>query len=183
MARGGVAAVALLFILNAQAQACRWLLTVLAPRLASALHYGPSACIAASHSSHVGEVGEVGPILGPTLPIAANWTSCAAQHTAAACIAASTDCSWLRTGDGAAYELLAGPAFVVVYTMASVPLGAVAAARPRVAALALMAATWSTATLAMGFWCVNGTAEPLRQESSRCGERDMDGQRKPEERG
>jgi hypothetical protein len=66
-------------------------------------------------------------------------------------------CEWRRTGEGEGYQLLAGPAFVILSTVCGIPLGEYAGKRPRVAAVAIMAAMWSASGAAGGLWSVVGS--------------------------
>jgi MFS family permease len=49
------------------------------------------------------------------------------------------------------YEILAGPVFIVVYTVAGIPLGLLADFLNRRGLLAVCLALWSAMTLATGF--------------------------------
>lgn len=62
-------------------------------------------------------------------------------------------CVWDYSATGIEYEFLAGPAFILVFTMAAVPLG-VLAGHPianRKIGLAICLILWSTMTLLAGF--------------------------------
>ena len=83
-------------------------------------------------------------------------------------------CAWVRTGEGQGYQALAGPAMVVVTTLAGVPLGEYCGRRPRVAAVGIMAALWSAAAAAGGLWCVGGGQ---RQRKRGDGERERERER------
>jgi len=60
-------------------------------------------------------------------------------------------CKWDFNGQGIQYEILAGPIFIVVYTVAGIPLGLLADFYNRRALLAVCLALWSAMTLATGF--------------------------------
>ena len=60
-------------------------------------------------------------------------------------------CKWDYNGQGLQYEILAGPAFIVVYTLAGIPLSVVADFSNRRNLLVVSLAVWSLMTLLTGF--------------------------------
>ena len=62
-------------------------------------------------------------------------------------------CVWDYTATGIEYELLAGPAFTLVFTMAAIPLGVLAGYSfvNRKLGLAVCLVLWSSMTLLAGF--------------------------------
>jgi len=60
-------------------------------------------------------------------------------------------CKWDYNGQGLQYEILAGPVFIVVYTLAGIPLSLLADFSNRRNLLAAGLALWSTMTLLTGF--------------------------------
>ena len=62
-------------------------------------------------------------------------------------------CQWDYTATGIEYEVLAGPAFTLIFTLAAIPLGILAGYRRvnRKIAIAVCLALWSTMTLLAGF--------------------------------
>ena len=62
-------------------------------------------------------------------------------------------CEWAYTGSGIEYQVLAGPAFTVIFTLFAIPLGFTAGfwRVNRVFVLALGAVLWSLMTLLSSF--------------------------------
>lgn len=60
-------------------------------------------------------------------------------------------CKWDYNGQGLQYEILAGPVFIVVFTLAGLPLGLLADFYNRRTLLAACLVLWSAMTLATGF--------------------------------
>ena len=60
-------------------------------------------------------------------------------------------CKWDHNGQGLQYEILAGPVFIVVYTLAGIPLSILADFSNRRNLLVAALAVWSTMTLLTGF--------------------------------
>ena len=63
------------------------------------------------------------------------------------------ECVWTYTGSGIEYQVLAGPAFTVIFTLFAIPLGFSAGLRRvnRVMVLAGGAVLWSVMTLLSSF--------------------------------
>ena len=59
-------------------------------------------------------------------------------------------CEWNYNGQGLQYELLAGPLFIVIYTLAGIPLGLWADVYNRKKLLGAAVIFWSTMTILMG---------------------------------
>jgi len=60
-------------------------------------------------------------------------------------------CKWAHNGQGLQYEILAGPVFIVVYTLAGIPLSIFADFSNRRNLLVAGLAMWSIMTLLTGF--------------------------------
>ena len=60
---------------------------------------------------------------------------------------------WDYTGTGIEYQVLAGPAFILVFTLSAIPMGLLASipAVPRKYVLGAVVILWSLMTLAAGF--------------------------------
>lgn len=59
-------------------------------------------------------------------------------------------CEWNYNGQGIEYEILAGPVFIVVYTIAGIPLGFLADVYNRKNILAVLLTFWSLMTVLTG---------------------------------
>ena len=59
-------------------------------------------------------------------------------------------CEWNYNGQGFQYQVLAGPIFIVIYTLMGIPLGFLADASNRKALLGICVFFWSVMTLLMG---------------------------------
>ena len=73
------------------------------------------------------------------------WSRCTASHW--------VQCQWDYMATGIQYEILAGPAFTLIFTIAAIPLGVLAGYRRvnRKIAIAVCLVLWSTMTLLAGF--------------------------------
>jgi len=60
-------------------------------------------------------------------------------------------CKWDHNGQGLQYEILAGPVFIVVYTLAGIPLSVIADYSNRRNLLLTGLVLWSLMTLLTGF--------------------------------
>jgi len=60
-------------------------------------------------------------------------------------------CKWDRNGQGLQFELLAGPVFIVVYTVCGIPISVLADFYNRRNLLVVGLALWSAMTLVTGF--------------------------------
>jgi MFS family permease len=65
----------------------------------------------------------------------------------------SDGCTWNHTATGIEYEVLAGPAFTLVFTLVALPLGMLASSTRvnRKLAIAVCVGLWSAMTLASSF--------------------------------
>ena len=60
-------------------------------------------------------------------------------------------CKWDHNGQGLQYEILAGPVFIVVYTLVGIPISVLADFSNRRNLLVVALALWSAMTLLTGF--------------------------------
>ena len=60
-------------------------------------------------------------------------------------------CRWDYDGTGEQYQILAGPVFILVYTLSGIPVGLFAGVFNRKNILAFCLLLWSTMTLLTGF--------------------------------
>jgi len=63
----------------------------------------------------------------------------------------SDACKWDRNGQGLEFELLAGPVFIVIYTVCGIPISVLADLYNRRNLLVFGLALWSAMTLVTGF--------------------------------
>ena len=63
----------------------------------------------------------------------------------------SLACRWDYDGTGEQYQILAGPVFILVYTITGIPLGFLGGSNKRCMILACCLLLWSTMTLLSGF--------------------------------
>eukprot|EP00049_Salpingoeca_infusionum_P001038 m.44532 g.44532 ORF g.44532 m.44532 type:complete len:500 (+) comp10838_c0_seq2:443-1942(+) len=127
---GGLYAIYILIVLlfvYLTNQLDRYLLGIVSTQTAQALHYGDQGCLKLNQS---------------------NPFDCAKFTNESTC--PSLHCQWNYTGSGMEYQLLAGPAFTVIYTFAGIPISAFAARCNRKYMLTVFVAVWSIMTLCMG---------------------------------
>ena len=69
------------------------------------------------------------------------------------CLSSDGECEWRYSGNGIEYQLLAGPIFMLVFTLSAVPLGLVAGYQRvnRKLILGIGALLWSLTTLTTSF--------------------------------
>ncbi|XP_043196131.1 MFS-type efflux pump MSMEG_3705-like [Amphibalanus amphitrite] len=129
---------ALLAFTNLLNQLDRYMLAVVARSSAQEIHFGDQGCL-----------------LNDTVPSTLEETDCSNCTDRTTCISLvdagnSAGCKWDYTGTGTEYDLLAGPIFVLVFTIAGVPLGIAADLYNRKLLLCGCLFVWSTCVVLTG---------------------------------
>lgn len=124
------------YLLN---QLDRYLLSIVTMPMAQEIHYGDLQCL--HNKSFLGN---------HSAP-----NSCQNGSTETRCSAivdkhGQQECEWNYNGQGFQYQLLAGPIFIVIYTLVGIPLGFLSDLYNRKALLAICVTFWSLMTLLSG---------------------------------
>ncbi|KAK2143591.1 hypothetical protein LSH36_829g00010 [Paralvinella palmiformis] len=117
------------YLLN---QLDRYMLSIVTKPMAQEIHYGDQSCLANMTQRH-------------------HAVHCSNKTTEQDCASVPNNtCEWNYNGQGLQYELLAGPLFIVIYTLAGIPLGLWADVYNRKKLLGVAVVFWSVMTILMG---------------------------------
>lgn len=126
----------LAYLLN---QLDRYTLAIVTKPAAQEIHYGEQGCMK-----------------NESIPVnVIPATTCSKVNTYDECLETNENgtfgCKWDYTGRGLDYQLLAGPVFIGIYTLAAIPVGIAADAYNRKILLGLSVVFWSVCTFLSGF--------------------------------
>ncbi|XP_043201897.1 MFS-type efflux pump MSMEG_3705-like [Amphibalanus amphitrite] len=129
---------ALLLVVYLLNQLDRYMLAVVARPSAQDIHFGDQGCL-----------------LNDTVSSTLEETNCSNCTDRTTCLSlldagGSAGCKWDYTGTGTQYDILAGPIFVLVYTIAGVPLGIAADLYNRKLLLCGCLLVWATCVVLTG---------------------------------
>jgi len=102
--------------------------------MAQDLHYGDQSCMKGPNAS---------------ARIAANVT-CSSYSNATACLWEDSGCVWDYNGQGIAYQILAGPSFILAFCVGGIVMGVLSVRYNRIVIYAVSIVIFSSCTIAMG---------------------------------
>eukprot|EP00045_Choanoeca_perplexa_P012026 m.129685 g.129685 ORF g.129685 m.129685 type:complete len:481 (-) comp15856_c0_seq2:1092-2534(-) len=117
------------YLLN---QLTRFIVSTTSQEMARTLHFGEQSCFDNSSRSN-------------------STLDCTTFSTSHECLDPSHQnyCEWVYDGSGMDYQVLAGPVFMVIFTVSGIPISAWGGGKHRLRAIAGMTLFWSAATCAM----------------------------------
>ncbi|XP_028410997.1 uncharacterized protein LOC114533625 isoform X2 [Dendronephthya gigantea] len=134
------------YLLN---QLDRYALVVTSRPMAQDIHFGDKGCVSSKDINFSGQTKLCNKEPGSD-KVEKNKTRCLAKYGNGK-YNTTLACRWDYDGTGEQYQILAGPVFILVYTITGIPLGFLGGSNKRSKLLASCLLLWTTMTLLTGF--------------------------------